>query len=231
MTIILSNFWGKIMATTKCGWCGTNTHMTVFGSGKRSVPVSGGLQNLPRIQGAFLCDQCGCLSIGSYWAGNIPNAMSDVGMAQFWSQQAPRAWSPSFVEGQVFEDVPTHIQNAASEAYKGASIGNFMSAILMARTVIEASAKEVGITDQKLSLLRKIDEMAKQSLLREDTKEAAHAVRQFGNDMAHGDIADPVDGDDAEEVLILMSEVLNELFQGPARTKALKAKVAARKSP
>lgn len=150
-------------------------------------------------------------------------------MRVFWSENGPDKWSPPFVGGQVFEDVPPHIASAASEAYKGSSIGNYMSAILMARTVIEASAKEKGVT--KGNLLGKIDELANQSLIREDTKQAAHAIREFGNDMAHGDISDPVDAVDADEVLVLMSEVLNELFQGPARVLALRAKVAARKNP
>lgn len=146
----------------------------------------------------------------------------------FWAENEPDSLSPAYVEGQLFEDVPAHIASAAGEAYKGASIGNHMSAILMARTVLEASAKEKGITSG--SLLAKIDALAAESLIRADTKEAAHAIREFGNDMAHGDISDPVDADDAEEVLVLMSEVLNELFQGPARVEAIKAKVADRKA-
>lgn len=59
---------------------------------------------------------------------------------------------------------------------------------------------------------------------------AAHAIRGFGNDMAHGDICDPVDADDAEEVLEIMSEILSELFQSPARVQAIQAKVAAREA-
>lgn len=156
------------------------------------------------------------------------DAVTDVAyMRNFWFRNTPDVWSPTFVQGQSFVDVPPQIANAASEAFKGKSIGNYMSAILMARTVIEASAKEKGIT--KGNLLSKIDELAAKSFIRADTKEAAHAIREFGNDMAHGDISDPVLSDDADEVLVLMSEILNEIFQGPARVRAIKAKVAARK--
>ncbi len=42
--------------------------------------------------------------------------------------------------------------------------------------------------------------------------------------MAHGDILDVPDAEDAAEVLSLMDEVLNEVFQGPARTARIRAK-------
>lgn len=219
------------MAATTCGWCGTLTHVTEFSSGAGSNGIFG---EVPPIQNAFRCDTCGGLLIGATFDPQWPNGLAhngttDVGyMKQYWQSRNPDVWAPTFVEGQDFPDVPEHISLAASEAHKGASIGNHMSAILMARTVIEASAKEKGIASG--SLLNKIDELASKSLIRADTKEAAHAIREFGNDMAHGDIANPVHAEDAEEVLVLMDEILNELFQGPARVQAIKAKVAARRA-
>ena len=95
-----------------------------------------------------------------------------------------------------------------------------MASILMARTVVEATAKEKGITTGRL--IEKIDAMATASVIRESTKEAAHEIRHLGNDMAHGDIADIPESDDVRDVLVLMDEVLAEVFQGPARTARLK---------
>jgi len=219
------------MATAVCGWCGTSTHVTEFSQGVESTNDS---PDSPQFQSAFRCDACGGLLIGGFTGAEEPGGFNSYGvtdityMRSFWSRNKPTVWSPRFVKGQSFTDVPRHIAKAASESYKSASIGNHMSAILMARTVIEASAKEKGIL--KGSLLNKIDELAGKSLIREDTKEAAHAIREFGNDMAHGDISNPVSEEDSEEVLVLMSEILNELFQGPARVQAIKAKVAARKA-
>lgn len=99
-----------------------------------------------------------------------------------------------------------------------------MAAILVARTVVEATAKENGITTS--NLLSKIDELASQSTIRNGTKEAAHEIRHLGNDMAHGNIADLPDADDVADVLALMDEILNEVFQGPAKTARLKARRA-----
>lgn len=219
------------MATTTCGWCGTLTHVTEFSHG---VGANELFSQVAPIQSAFRCDTCGGLVVGATFDPQWPNQLQHGGttdvsyMKHYWLSRDPDVWAPTFVAGQAFPDVPDHIAKAASEAFKGNSIGNHMSAILMARTVIEASAKEKGIT--KGNLLSKIDSLANQSLIRADTKEAAHAIREFGNDMAHGDISDPVLPEDADEVLVLMSEILNELFQGPARVQAIKAKVAARKA-
>lgn len=219
------------MAATTCGWCGTLTHVTVFSAG---AGTNANFEQVAPIQSAFQCDTCGGLLVGATSNPEWPyaleaNGVTDISrMKSYWLSHDPEIWAPTHIQGQDFPDVPNHIAEAASEAFKGSSIGNHMSAILMARTVIEASAKEKGIT--KGTLLGKIDDLAKQSLIRADTKEAAHAIREFGNDMAHGDISDPVYKEDSEEVLVLMSEILNELFQGPARVKAIKAKVAARKA-
>jgi hypothetical protein len=42
--------------------------------------------------------------------------------------------------------------------------------------------------------------------------------------MAHGDIADLPDADDVSDVLALMDEALNEVFQRPAVTARLQAR-------
>lgn len=87
---------------------------------------------------------------------------------------------------------------------------------------MEATAKERGIT--KGTLQSKIDELTDKGHVREFTKDAAHELRYLGNDMAHGDFIDPVAADDADAVLDVMAEILNEVFQGPARVQRMKAK-------
>jgi hypothetical protein len=42
--------------------------------------------------------------------------------------------------------------------------------------------------------------------------------------MAHGDFVDPVDADDADAVLEVMAEILNEVYQGPARVNRMRDK-------
>lgn len=171
-------------------------------------------------QGIAKCDHCGRASAGFTTKPN-QNAQHAVD----YLSHAPDdsiTWYPSVGHAPEFPDVPDHIARAAQEAHSSRSINALMAAILMARTVVEATAKEKSITTG--NLLSKIDELAGQNIIRDDTKEAAHEIRHLGNDMAHGDISDLPDADDVADVLALMDEVLNEVFQGPAKTARLRAR-------
>lgn len=86
---------------------------------------------------------------------------------------------------------------------------------MLARAVIEATAKEKGITEG--ALFKKIEALQAASHIRPHIREGAHKVRLLGNDMAHGDFVEEVDAADAELVLALMDEVLSEVFQSPAK--------------
>ncbi|WP_427130378.1 DUF4145 domain-containing protein [Pseudarthrobacter sp. S9] len=198
--------------------------MTPHGPG---VLVAAGMV-AAKIENGFRCDECGRISVGSLETREQPGGgYSDASMEIFWKNRVPDTWAPAYVEGQDFPDVPPHIGDAAGEAHKSMSIGNLKSAILMARTVVEATAKNKGITSG--NLFNKIDKLAEKNFIREFTKETAHAIRGFGNDMAHGDIELPVDHDDAEMVLDFMGALLIEVFQNPAKLAALQAKIEARK--
>jgi hypothetical protein len=86
---------------------------------------------------------------------------------------------------------------------------------------VEATAKDKGIV--KGPLVAKIDEMHKQKLIRDITRELAHEIREGGNEIAHGDLGDePMPPEDAEAIVALMDEILEEVYQGPARMLALK---------
>jgi hypothetical protein len=132
-----------------------------------------------------------------------------------------RTW-PETVGGKSFADVPQHISGAADEAYRCYSIHAYRASTLLARSVIEATAKEVGITNGTLA--KKIDELHDRGLIREYVQDGAHEVRYLGNDMAHGDFVDPVDEEEAELALSLMDEILEEIFQAPARVNAARAR-------
>ena len=177
--------------------------------------------SFPLVESAFTCDECDRLSVGvvaiDYGTEHLIGNPST-----FWRENEPYEWQPKYVEGQDFPDVPAHIAAAASEAHRGESVDNHMSAILMARTVIEATAKDKGITERGLQ--KKIEILVEKGHIRPHIKEVADEVRHFGNDMAHGDITIPVDQNDAVEVLALMDEILNEVYQGPARLAAAKAR-------
>lgn len=207
------------MASTVCAFCEVKSNMVPQWANTRAIEVhiGGGVTHSTMLQGIAVCANCGRSSMGvSTAVGNGPDAKAKMAASERFT------WYPRVGQSPEFPDVPEHIAAAAKEAHSCASVNAPMAAILMARTVVEATAKAKGITSG--TLFHKIDELAKQSFVRESTKEAAHEVRHFGNDMAHGDIEDPPSNDDADEVLELMSEVLNEVFQGPARTARIRAK-------
>ncbi|MEU3649471.1 DUF4145 domain-containing protein [Lentzea sp. NPDC034063] len=124
-------------------------------------------------------------------------------------------WVPAKGQPKPFDDVPEHIAAAASEAHQCHSIGAHRAAVQLARSVVEATAKEKGITTGQL--VAKIDQMQAQGLLRAHITEAAHEIRHLGNEMAHGDFVQPVTDEESEEILGLMGEILHEVFQSPAR--------------
>lgn len=170
------------------------------------------------VQGAFLCDNCERMSVAY---GELPNGVSPSNIPENFARTA-LTWHPLKAQSPSFPDVPEHIERAAKEAHVAHAVDAPMAAILMARTAVEATAKAKGITSGRL--FQKIDALAEHGFIRESTKDAAHEIRHFGNDMAHGDIETAPANEDAAEVLTLMDEVLNEVFQGPARTARIRAK-------
>lgn len=172
------------------------------------------------LQGVAVCDNCGRASLG--YASEFNKGSTDNKANLEKTPDENITWVPRAGEAPRFEDVPSHIAEAASEAHACASIGARMASILMARTVVEATAKAKGITTGRL--VSKIDDLAAQGLVRNSTKDAAHEIRHLGNDMAHGDIEDSPAQVDVDDVLALMDEVLNEVFQGPARTARVRAR-------
>jgi hypothetical protein len=137
-------------------------------------------------------------------------------------------WIPLAGSVREFAEVDEPIKSAASEAFACRSIGANRAAILMARTVIEATAKAKGIGAG--NLVNKIDALRSANLIRPDIADSAHEVRLIGNDMAHGDNLDAVDAAEADEILELMADVLEEVFQAPARLASRRAKRKAAKA-
>lgn len=211
------------MASTHCAYCRRYVHMTPRWAEQmtwRQDDANGTYSTTKILQGIAICDNCKRASLG--YATDFSVASTDQTRNLAATADANITWVPRVGEAPLFEDVPPHIAAAAAEAHACSSISARMAAILMARTVVEATAKEKGVMSG--TLFAKIDELAKQDLIRGSTKDAAHEIRHLGNDMAHGDLADEPSNDDVTDVLALMDEVLNEVFQGPARTARVRAR-------
>lgn len=201
------------MVRTVCGWCATFSRVSRVTTVFEMETIAGGV-----VTAAFTCDNCERVLLMSYYSNEPIRGDSDFWLAE---REDELTWLPPTGGAVEYEDVPQHIAAAATEAHYCASFGAHRAAVQMARSVVEASAKEKGIT--KGRLVDKIDKMFERALIREHVKEAAHEVRHLGNEMAHGDFVEPVTVEESTEVLGLMSEVLVEVFQSPARVARRKA--------
>jgi len=186
--------------------------------------VVGQYDRVRAVQAAFKCDECRHISIA---IAPYPTS-GGAGIPQGYLESNIKTWLPLSGAGNDYPDVPPHIAAAASEAHLCFSVNAHRAAVLLARSVIEASAKEKEITSGRL--VDKIDKMHEQGLIRLPVKEGAHEVRYLGNDMAHGDFVEPVEAEEAEEVLALMAEVLHDVFQQDARVARLREARKARKA-
>jgi hypothetical protein len=157
-----------------------------------------------------------------------PNAID--GLARWEWANEPVAWVPRIGVGREYEcpDVPERIAAAASEAHACQSIGAHRAAVMLARAVIEATAKDQQIA--KGTLFDKIEKMYEHGILSELVRDQAHEVRYLGNDMAHGDFVEPVSPAQADEILELMAEVLHTVFEMPAKLLRRKEARLAKKS-
>lgn len=177
-----------------------------------------------QVMGCFRCDGC--------QAPNIAVATGLTGNEDplIWlTRKKNKEWQPKppqVTPVKTFPHVPAEIAATASEAHRCHTVARAnRAAILLARSVIEATAKDKGVTSG--GLVNKIDQMHDQELIRRDVRDGAHEVRHLGNDMAHGDFIAYVSPEDAALVLELMDEVLVEVYQVPARVAQAQANRAA----
>lgn len=130
-------------------------------------------------------------------------------------------WEPAAVSRPDFPDVPAQIADTAS-GHACLSISAYRGAVALARAVVEATAKDKGII--KGRLVEEIDKLAEQGHIRDDTRRFAHEVREGGNEIAHGDLADErMPAEDAKAIIELMDEILQEVYQGRAKFERLRA--------
>lgn len=176
---------------------------------------------------AFQCDACSGMSIGltrihHSQTSNLSHYVSIVKDVDF-------QWRPKAGETKQYDFVPEHIAAAATEAFECHASQHYRAAILLSRAVIEATAKDKQITTGNLKA--KIDALADQNLIRPHVQAIAHGIRDYGNDMAHGDFVAPVEAEESQMVIQLVGEILDEVYQSPARLAAVKAAYEARTQP
>lgn len=171
-----------------------------------------------------MCTECQMIMVAVVSSsGSTPPANVGTDRAEYANRILNAAysirWYPASADDFEFPHVPPAIARAAEEAHQAGQIGAHMAAILMARTTVEATAKDQGITTGRL--VQKIDQLRDEGLIRKPIADAAHEIRHLGNDMAHGDITDPPDEQDTTDVLTLMDAVLRDVYETTAITTGI----------
>lgn len=163
------------------------------------------------------CDNCGAASVAVAPIDDVPVAGRDYKCDARHSMEhlEDLHWLPESVLGKEFSDVSSPICDAASEAYACYSIRSYRAAILLARSVVEAVAKDQGVSDG--SLVVKINTLRERQVISPLVADTAHEIRYMGNEMAHGDFVREVTEDECNDVLNFMSVLLESVYQQPAR--------------
>lgn len=177
------------------------------------------------VRAVFECDNCSELSVASHFTYSLQDEGKESIDRVF--QYGGGTWVPEHVEGKQIEDVPEHIASLADEAYRCGSIKARRGAILVARAALEATTKDRGANGA--NLLQRIDALVTAGDLEKRIGQAAHAVRGLGADMAHGDVKIDVEDDDVADALEIMSAVLENVYQLPARVSGVLSRREARK--
>lgn len=149
------------MYSTTCGFCGRLSHREVVEQHRIDLQerLSDGV--IHEAVGVFRCANCTRYNVGTAQRSeDSPLRASHTVVQPFAERQGSVAndeivWTPKFIEGATFDDVPPQIANAATEVVKCLSAGYLRAAALLAHSVIEATAKDQGAT--KGILDRKID--------------------------------------------------------------------------
>lgn len=125
------------------------------------------------------------------------------------------SWSPPPMRPVDATFIPEGVAGFFKEAHDAFSISAYRAVLLLVRSVIEATAKEQGVTSG--TLVQKVNKLHEEGLLRKGTKDMAHALRILGNDMAHGDIEATPTQEDADDALTIARFVLDDVYVADAR--------------
>jgi hypothetical protein len=201
------------MPSRLCPYCKTVADLAPAWSTSEFVGHSQNMSRQYLVRVACICTNCRHLSIAVVNRSKTaaPSGTASDHLRSLVEQETVSSWTPLAASAPDFDRVPEHVAKCAQQAHMTHNIGADMASILMTRTTIEATAKSKGITSG--NLYSKIEAMADQGIIRRDALTVAHAIRQLGNDMAHGDVEDPPTPEDAADALQLMDLILSEVYQ------------------
>ncbi|GAB3994613.1 hypothetical protein GCM10029992_09620 [Glycomyces albus] len=95
---------------------------------------------------AFRCDSCQELNIAGISHSDASSPSNEDQAKAFMNRDVDLEWEPIRLGSRQYDHTPPHIAEAASEAYRCHSVNADRGASILARAVIEATAKDKKIT-------------------------------------------------------------------------------------
>lgn len=170
------------------------------------------------------------------WCGNMNIAIVQVSKDRTFTEVRELVdsgskiamWRPRPNSAPDLSAAPDHIAGPAREVYQARDTGAKRASILMGRAVIEAIAKDHGVTE-RINLEEKIKRLHQKGIILANTADDAHEVRHLGNEMAHGDFSTEVTDEDVADIIAIMYDLIEQLYMSEARRKRLREKREARR--
>lgn len=208
------------MLSGTCAFCGNTTHFTAR-AGRAVSAVQHGPATLD-VEIAATCDACHRFNVAR--GKSFLNRSSGIALGTIFAAteavregeaMAIESWSPPPMRPVDTTFIPDGVAGYFREAHDAFSVNAYRAVLLLVRSVIEATAKDRGITTGRL--IQKINKLHSDGHIRKGTKDMAHALRILGNDMAHGDIDDVPTQEDADDALTIARFVLDDVYVADAR--------------
>lgn len=203
------------MPSTECHSCGIVSQQVILADPTFLGETALAGATLDTWTASFGCANCKQINIGTLMTHNTRSEQypREAARHAMKDQDACLDWKPKRLHSPSYAHTPEQIASAAAEAHQCHSIDAYRAAVILARAVIEATAKDHGITSGGIQA--KIKAMSDTGLLRPLHTRQAQMIRSFGNDMAHGDFDTVIDRMASAYLLTLMDSILNEVYVSP----------------
>jgi hypothetical protein len=128
-------------------------------------------------------------------------------------------WWPLAGVRDLDPDVPSEVGSAYSEGMRALSVKAARAAVVMFRGMLAHVVADKGssVAQAKHSLYEKLEQMSQDGSLHPSLVEWAREIRVIGNAAAHPDALDPVSDEEAVDLARLCRQLLNVIYEVPAR--------------
>ena len=128
-------------------------------------------------------------------------------------------WWPLPGSGDLDPDIPPQVSSAYSEGMHALSVKAARAAVVMFRGMLAQVVADKGsaTAQAKHSLYDKLEQMSQDGSLHPSLVEWAREIRLIGNAAAHPDALDPVSVEEAADLARLCRQLLNVIYEVPAR--------------